>query len=67
MAVLTAKAAQLFALLACYAVGGVAAVPIDLLEPAMDRRRARLKLPRQILHAAPGSSQRNDLSPNSAE
>ena len=38
-------------------------IAFSLFEPAMDRRRAGLKLSRQLLGAAPVLGQRNDLLP----
>jgi hypothetical protein len=43
-----AKATKLIALLAGQAVGAAAAIAIGLLDPAMDRGRARLELTGQI-------------------
>jgi hypothetical protein len=63
LAVLLAKASKLVALFARQTVAATAVIAISLLDPAMDRRRARLKLPGQVFYAAPGLRQRNNLFP----
>jgi hypothetical protein len=63
LAILTAEAAKLVALLTGQTVGAAAAIAIGLLDPAMDGRRARLELPGQILNAPAGTRQGDDLLP----
>jgi len=61
LAVFPAKAARLLALLTGHAVIAAAAIPIGLLDPAVDRRSTRFELAGQIPRAAPGTRQGNDL------
>jgi len=58
-----AKAPKLGAFFAGQTVRPLAIINLDLLDPAMNGRGTGFKLPRQTLHAAPSSCQRNNLIP----